>query len=82
MDTKHTRMNQSNNIDIIYMTLFPWNNEYSSVSLSFTKMASFFCAYKKTVWMKNKNTKIGFIKMKLKGFMCVFSFDKDTQNLA
>ena len=30
-------MNQFNNIDIIYMTLFPWNNEYSSVSLSFTK---------------------------------------------
>ena len=30
-------MSQSNNIDIIYMTLFPWNNEYSSVSLSFTK---------------------------------------------
>lgn len=24
-------------IDIIYMTLFPWENEYSSVSLSFTK---------------------------------------------
>jgi len=30
-------MNQTNNIDIIYMTLFPWDNEYSSVSLSFTK---------------------------------------------
>ena len=30
-------MSQTNNIDIIYMTLFPWDNEYSSVSLSFTK---------------------------------------------
>ncbi len=30
-------MSSTNNIDIIYMTLFPWDNEYSSVSLSFTK---------------------------------------------
>ena len=30
-------MSQTNKIDIIYMTLFPWENEYSSVSLSFTK---------------------------------------------
>ncbi|HHB77723.1 MAG TPA: glycosyltransferase family 1 protein [Saprospiraceae bacterium] len=30
-------MNHNKNLDIIYMTLFPWDNEYSSVSLSFTK---------------------------------------------
>ncbi len=30
-------MNNHDHIDIIYMTLFPWDNEYSSVSLSFSK---------------------------------------------
>jgi len=35
--TKLIAMSQNGNIDIIYMTLFPWDNEYSSVSLSFTK---------------------------------------------
>lgn len=30
-------MKKYNDLDIIYMTLFPWDNEYSSVSLSFTK---------------------------------------------
>ncbi len=30
-------MGDNNNKDIIYFTLFPWDNEYSSVSLSFTR---------------------------------------------